>query len=203
MKKKTVALLLALVLVFGVAAGGTIAWLIDQTAEVKNTFTYGDISIKLTETWNTDADKDGEDDSWTAYMAPGYSYTKDPEVTVEANSVDCYLFVKFEQSNDSLLTYTSTLNPTNGWTQGEGEGEGKNGVPTNVWYRTVKSQNGDQSWSLILGNTVSVDDSVTKEQVKALGNKTATLTYTAYACQLYKDNNTPFTPAEAWDKANG
>lgn len=199
MKKKTVALLLALVLVFGVAAGGTLAWLTDKTGEVKNTFTYGDINIELTETWNTDSDGDNKNDCWTAYMAPGYSYDKDPKVTVKADSVDCYLFVKFEKSNDSLLTYVSNLTGANGWTQGTGEGG--DGVPNNVWYRIVSKSADDQEWELIDGNTVSVDSSVTKEQVKALNNKTATLTYTAYACQL-KSNNTDFTPADAWAKVN-
>ena len=45
---KTLALLLALVLVLGVAAGGTIAWLVAQSDTVTNTFTYGDINIALT-----------------------------------------------------------------------------------------------------------------------------------------------------------
>ena len=197
MKKKTVALLLALVLVFGVAAGGTLAWLTDKTTPVVNTFTYGDINIELTETWNTDSDNDNKNDCWTAYMAPGYSYAKDPKVTVKADSVDCYLFVKFEKSNDSLLTYTSNL-MGNGWTQGTGEGG--DGVPNNVWYRVVKSNDPVKSWELIANNTVSVASTVTKEQVMALGTKTATLTYTAFACQLKSDNNTNFTPAEAWAK---
>ena len=39
MKKKTVALLLSLVLVFGVVAGGTLAWLTQKTDSVVNTFT--------------------------------------------------------------------------------------------------------------------------------------------------------------------
>ena len=39
MKKKTVALLLACVMALGVAIGGTMAWLVDSTGEVENTFT--------------------------------------------------------------------------------------------------------------------------------------------------------------------
>ena len=194
MKKKTVALLLALTLVLGVAAGGTLAWLTDKTSEVKNTFTYGDIDIELTETWNTDSDGDKANDCWTAYMAPGYSYDKDPKVTVKANSVDCYLFVKFEKSNDSLLTYVSNLTAANGWLTDDS-------LPTGVYYRIVNKRAADQGWELIANNTVSVASTVTKEQVKALNNKTATLTYTAYACQLYKSNGVEFTPAEAWTNA--
>ena len=39
MKKKTLALLLALVLLAGGVIGGTLAWLTDKTDPVKNTFT--------------------------------------------------------------------------------------------------------------------------------------------------------------------
>ena len=34
--------------------GGSMAWLIDETAPVKNTFTYGDINIDLDETTGED-----------------------------------------------------------------------------------------------------------------------------------------------------
>ena len=50
MKKKTLALVLALTLLVAGVIGGTLAWLTDQTDEVKNTFTVGDINIDLTET---------------------------------------------------------------------------------------------------------------------------------------------------------
>mgnify|MGYP002657696211 FL=1 len=50
MKKKTLALVLALTLLVAGVVGGTLAWLTDRTAEVKHTFTVGDINIDLTET---------------------------------------------------------------------------------------------------------------------------------------------------------
>ena len=49
MKKKTIALLLVLVMIFGISVGGTIAYLTDKKA-VTNTFTVGNVKIKLTET---------------------------------------------------------------------------------------------------------------------------------------------------------
>lgn len=45
--------LLALVLVVGCVAGGTVAWLVATTDTVTNTFTYGKIDITLTETERT------------------------------------------------------------------------------------------------------------------------------------------------------
>lgn len=200
MKKKTIALLLALALVFGGAVGGTIAWLTASTAEVKNTFTTADIGVTLTETLNTDSNNDGTKDKWQAQMIPGYSYTKDPKVEVSTGSVDCYLFVKFEEKNSpsDYLEYTSTLTDANGWTQGTGTGEGGNGVPTNVWYRKVMASETNRSWELLSGNTISVKESVTKSNMPA-ANVTPELTYTAYASQLYKSADEEFTAKEAWD----
>ena len=49
MKKKSLALVLALAMIVVCVVGGTLAWLIATTPEVKNTFTYGDINIELKE----------------------------------------------------------------------------------------------------------------------------------------------------------
>ena len=97
MKKKTLALLLALVLVFGAAVGGTIAYLTDTTDPVTNTFTVGKVDITLTETFNTDTNNDQKNDAWQAQLIPGTTYAKDPVVTVTNDSEDCWLFVKFEE----------------------------------------------------------------------------------------------------------
>ena len=50
MKKKTIALLMVVVMLFGVTVGGTIAWLTASTSKVENTFTVGNINIQLDET---------------------------------------------------------------------------------------------------------------------------------------------------------
>lgn len=199
---KAMTMLLALVLVVGCVVGGTLAWLVDSTGEVKNTFTTADIDVTLTETFNAKSDDSKqENDIWKAQMIPGYSYTKDPKVEVSADSVDCYLFVKFEETNNpsTYLTYTSTLTAENKWTQGEGEGEGegKNGVPTNVWFRKVMTSDTTRSWELLSGNTISVKDTVTKDNMQTAAS--ATLTYTAYASQLYKSAGVEFSAKEAWD----
>lgn len=205
MKKKTVALLLALTLVVGVVAGGTIAWLVDQTGTVTNTFTVGDVNVELTETGiNTDGEK-------TFQLIPGTSYEKDPKVTIKANSVACYLFVRFDEVNSpkDYLEYTSTLTTTNDWIQltGAKDTEGK---PVNVWYREVSNSAADQSWDLLAkldatsNNTVKVKTTV----VKAGTDTTETdnvampaaenqpqLVYRAAAVQ--KDNLTVFA---AWNQ---
>lgn len=185
MKKKTVALLLALVLVLGVAAGGTLAWLIDKTAPVTNTFTVGDINIELTES-------DGLD----LKMVPSKTLAKDPKVTVKANSEACILFVQITKSAnyDSFLQEYAVAD---GWMQLTGAG-----IPDKVYYRTVAATQADTEFQVLAGNSVTVKSDVTKTQLNALTPANyPTLTFTAYACQQL-NGNTTFTPAEAWAKAS-
>lgn len=179
MKKKTLALLLALVLVFGAAVGGTIAYLTDTTGPIANTFTVGKVDITLTETFNTDTNNDQKNDAWQAQLIPGTTYTKDPIVTVTADSEDCWLFVKFEEigSPKTYLTYTSNLTAANGWTQGD-----DTDIPSNVWYRAVNKADATKSFHLLDGDTVTINSTaVTNENMNTAAN--AQLVYTAYACQ--------------------
>lgn len=102
MKKKTLALLLVLVMIFGISVGGTIAYLTDKET-VTNTFTVGDVQIKLDEAkvdeTGTKIDNNGDkviDDkdrvtSNDYKLLPGMSYTKDPAVTVLEGSEESYI----------------------------------------------------------------------------------------------------------------
>lgn len=212
MKKKTIALFLALALVVGCAIGGTVAWLTATTDPVVNTFTVGDINIELKETLKPDGTTLGENDSWSAPIVPGNTYRKNPTVTVKANSEDCYLFVKIDETNmpnTASKTYVQYTLNTSGWTQGTGTGEGGDGVPTDVWYRTVVSSLADTTYELLtkLGdkNTtyeVSIPATLTKDDIKNLYNqdgsaKSFNISFTAYAVQ--QDN---LTAAEAWAELN-
>lgn len=92
--KKIIASLLALVLVIGASIFGTLAYLQDKSEEVKNTFTVGDVQIKLDE---ADVDVYGKKVSEDRVLGneykliPGHSYIKDPTVTVEAGSEESYI----------------------------------------------------------------------------------------------------------------
>lgn len=188
---------LAALLLVTLTIGGTMAWLVDTTGEVKNTFTTAGIDIDLTET------KKGP-----YKLVPGQKHNKNPIVSVvrDTTDVDIYLFVEFTETNNpsTYLTYTSTLTAANGWTQGTGTGEGGNGIPTNVWYRTVAANatttcsvegcTTNPHWHLLDGDTITVKDTVTKENMATAA--TAQLAYKAYAIQ--KDNTG--TEAEAWTK---
>lgn len=182
MKKKSLALLLAIALVVVGAVAGTVAWLTDRTAAVKNTFTTSDITIELTET-----------PVENYKMIPGCTIAKDPKVTVKADSEACYLFVKLEKSENfaDFMTYEMA----DGWT----ELTDVAGV-AGVYYREVPAGTADASFDVLAGNKVTVKDTVTKAKMNALTQATyPTLTVTAYASQLYKNNTQTFTAAEAWD----
>lgn len=176
MKKKTLALVLALTLLVAGVVGGTLAWLTDQTDEVKNTFTVGDINIGLAETT-------------TNYkMVPGNTIAKDPTVTVKANSEACWLFVKVTESEnlDTFITYAIA----EGWTALPGV--------DGVYYREVPASAADQTFSVLAGNAVTVKDTVTKAMLTADNFTNPTLTFKAYAIQ--KDH---FTTADAaWSEVS-
>ena len=150
--------LLALVLVIGCVAGGTVAWLVATTDTVTNTFTYGNIDIALAETTGTNYK-----------VIPGTVIEKDPKVTVKAGSEACYLFVKVEKVG--MFTGMS-YEIADGWTALEGE----NGV----YYRQVGSVTADTSFEVIKGNKITVSSDLTKENIPTAN---PTLKITAYAVQ--------------------
>ncbi len=190
MKKKTLALFTAIIMLFGTAIGGTIAWLNAKSSPVINTFTIGDVSIDLYE-------KDGDDKIYKNeyQLVPGQKYTKNPTVEVlSSTNVDCYLFVEFieGEKNDIYLNYESNLNVNEGWTQGDGTI-----IPKNVWYRTVKSTDDTKSWKLIKNDEISINgDTVTESSMNDAVTNTK-LEYKAYAVQF--DN---LTIEQAWSQVN-
>lgn len=183
-KKHMPRILLVLCLMLVVMVGsiaGTVAWLTDKTDEVKNTFTVGDINITLTETWNTDTDGDNVNDAWKGKVVPGVNLSKDPEVTVKANSEPCWVFVKVTESNWPDIKDTSGNRKINyaiatGWTALDNV--------SGVYYRTVDSiPTTDTEFHVLADNHVTVSSSLTKTEVNTLSNKDFTLTFKAYAIQ--------------------
>lgn len=207
---------LALVLVVAAASvGGTIAWLKASTEPVINTFTVGDINIDLYETVYPDGTekKDNNDkttrldsDEWKAKLIPGKQWSKNPVVVVEAGSEPCWLFVEMTGTvanlSDDILHYELNL-ATNGWQQGQGTGEGKDGIPENVYYKKVDlstdtlSADGSYTWHLLNQDSVLVRNTVTKNDIKNLTASEYTMTFKAYAIQQDGFD----TAAKAWDEA--
>ena len=190
---RPVAMVLALVLLVGAAVGGTIAWLIDDTDPIANTFTVGNIDIALTETFNTDSDGDQENDKWFGKMVPGCTIDKDPKVTVVGGSEDCWLFVEVVESTnlDSFINYEVA----DGWKE----------LSAGIYYREVAASDIDQKFGVLKDDEVSVLAGVTKDMMDAIEDGSATsptLTFTAYAIQQagLTDQNTDGTvdAVDAW-----
>ena len=183
---KTFAVLLVMVLVIGCVIGGSVAWLVSNPDSVVNTFTYGDINITLTETTG---------DSYK--ILPGNDIPKDPKVTVKANSEDCWLFVKVDESN--WPTFTEGTPATrkvkyaiaDGWTALENV--------SGVYYREVDAVTADTDYAVLADNEITVSQNLTKAEVDKVKTTNPTLTFTAYAVQ--HDNNIT-TAAQAWGIAN-
>lgn len=201
MTLKVLTLVLAVILLVGASVGGTVAWLSAKTEAVENTFTVGDVVIRLEETPITVKDNGTIEEGTPAEgvnnkypLVPGVKYTKDPVVTVEADSEKCYLFVKFEEKGNSAtyIQYTSNLTVQNGWTELEND----------VWYRIVEDTDADQQWYLLAGGDdnhgeITINHETVKKDTMEQA-KLASLTYSAYAVQYEKANGDAFTPAEAW-----
>ena len=166
--------LLALVLVIGCVAGGTVAWLVAKTEPVVNTFTYGNIDITLTE------EAGGTEKQFK--IIPGTDIVKDPKVTVTAGSEACWLFVKVEETG-TFVADKVTYAIADSWTQGNGTE-----IPSNVYYREVSAKDAKNgvSYYVLAGNTtypngvITVSSDLTKENIPTAN---PTLTFTAYAVQ--------------------
>lgn len=165
--------LLALVLVIGCVAGGTVAWLVATSDTVTNTFTYGKIDITLTETERT------------YNIVPGVALAKDPKVTVKAGSEDCWLFVKVGQP--IAFADGVSYGIADGWTK----------LEDGVYYREVPKADTDSEYYVLKNNEVTVSSALTKEDIAKVGGS-PTLTFTAYAVQK---ENIP-DAATAWKAAN-
>lgn len=174
--------LLALVLVVGCAVGGTIAWLTATTEPVVNTFTYGKIKIELTETTGTEYK-----------IIPGVNISKDPKVTVKADSEACWLFVKVAEKG-TFVTDKVTYSIANGWMPLDATNH------PGVYYREVNAVTADTNFNVLTGDAtypngvVTVSENLTKAEVNSVAATQPTLTFTAYAVQKDGIN----TAADAW-----
>ena len=188
MKKKILAVVLAVVILAVAAIGATLAWLMDKTEAVVNTFTLGNVTISLVE-----HNADGDEVTANEYkLIPGATYAKDPTVTVAGDSEACYLFIQVDAAgaHADALVY-SVRQGENGWTALPGV--------DNVYYREVAASDDDQSFLVLTG--VEGDDDLADGKITISGDLTSgdiaeitdetkpTLSFTAYAIQ--SDNLTP------------
>ncbi len=174
MKKKLMTVL-AIVLVIAMSVAGTYAYLTSK-AEVKNTFTVGNIAITLDE---AKVDEYGvavagadRVDANTYKLIPGHSYTKDPTVHFAAGSEASYLFVKVVDQISAIeadATVAAQI-AANGWTKLDGV--------DNVYCKSVPANTGDAAVDYAVFGSFKLTDNAA---VASYADKT--ITVTAYAVQ--------------------
>lgn len=177
MKKRTVALVLAIVLVFAVAVGGTVAYL-TSTANVKNTFTVGSVNIKLDEAKVTPDGKavtPAERVTANDYkLMPGHAYTKDPTVTVLKGSEESYVRMKVTFNNAAAIIAMCT-DP-----KFEGEVTGvENAFPLIRMVNFVEA-NAAKWDGIIPDNMVETEEMLENSKYFVMDKEADTLTYYFY-----------------------
>ena len=195
MRKKLLITIACLSCILCVMVTGTIAWLIDTTPTITNTFTPSNVDVDLVET------KGGTTKEFK--MIPGTTIEKDPKVTVDTD-IPCYVFVKVEENLGAWTTFA-----TNGktfktfleysifseWTAVPGT--------TGVYYFVA---GGDDEKQVLTGNAITVSGAnVTKTMMDALYDQNGEvidnlpkLSFTAYAIQQEGSADA----AAAWAKIN-
>lgn len=175
MKLKVLLVIIAAVLTCGCVVGGTTAWLQSRSAVV-NTFAAGNIYLLLTETTGS-----------SYQLIPGATIAKDPRVTVQKGSVDCWLFVQVEKTNDpdSYISYTVA----DGWTLFE----------DGIYYRKQAAPADDVTYPFLAGDRFTVRGDLTVAEMSAMKKAGAypTMKLTAYAVQ----QNSVDTVLDAWNIA--
>lgn len=182
-KTKTKALLMSLCAVLLVAASvlGTMAYLTD-TQKVENTFTVGNVSIKLDEAKVDEngtqvVDKDGNPVARVTEneykLLPGHTYVKDPTVTVLKPSVESYVRMKVTFNNADKIIALCT-DP-----EFEGEVTGvENAFPLIRMVNFVKA-NAAKWDGIIPDNMVDTEDMLANSKYFVKGTDN-TLTYYFY-----------------------
>ena len=193
MKKKIYILIISILSISSFLVGTSVAWLSSTTDTVVNTFTYGDINIKIEETDTGDNDNNEFTNSYK--MLPGNKITKDPKITVLKNSEDSYLFIEIKESENfkDFMTYELV----EGWSLIEGT--------ENVYVKEVNFSEQNQEFYVLKDNTVTVLESVTKAMLNDLDKdgqtNYPTLSFTAYAVQRDSKIAAIDSAAKAWSIA--
>lgn len=198
MKTRSKALLLTLCAVLLVAASvlGTMAYL-TSTDEVTNTFTVGQVKIKLDEAKaNPDGSLVANADRVKANeykLLPGHTYNKDPMVTVLSGSGSSYvkMTVTFSKANELDAIFapggadlTSIFNGYDAakWiAKGNTKDATANTRTYEFWYKeTVGAPTADVALDALF-DSITVPGTITNEQLATIEGMT--ITVNAYAIQ--------------------
>lgn len=196
MKKKLLIMSVAMVLVCAFAVGMTIAYL-TSTDEVVNTFTVGNVRIKLDE---AAANPDGsliEDTprvKANSYkLIPGHTYNKDPMVTVLSGSESSYIKMTvtvtksaqldaiFAPTGADLTSIFDGYDAANWIYKGNTEDTTANTRTYEFWYKeAVAAPTADVALDALF-DSITVPRTITNEQLATIAGMT--ITVNAYAIQ--------------------
>lgn len=198
MKTKSKALILTLCAVLLVAASmlGTMAYLTDNKT-VTNTFTVGQVKIKLDEAKVTPDGKPVADAARVAEnsykLIPGHTYNKDPMVTVLSGSEPSYvkMTVTFSKADEldaifaptgaNLTSIFNGYNLTKWIYKDNTEDATANTRTYEFWYNgTVGAPNGNVALDALF-DSITVPGTITNEQLETIEGMT--ITVNAYAIQ--------------------
>ena len=206
--KKILALAMAAVLLVAVSVAGTLAYLVDFTTEVKNTFSTSEINVDLIEHDYTgkDEDKDGVGDLDTSkpvteendyQIIPGMDMAKDPTLSASSD-VDYWVFVKVDIDNWPANKVSYTLAFDEDWDSFEIAGGA-------TVYWTAKAANDPiEDMSLLVGDVITVDDELTKEELAAIKtNGAPKMAFEAFACQQYGFDDAEAAWTQLWAGTEG
>lgn len=198
MKTKSKALILTLCAVLLVAASmlGTMAYLTDNKT-VTNTFTVGQVKIKLDEAKVTPDGKPVADAARVAEnsykLIPGHTYTKDPMVTVLSGSEPSYvkMTVTFSKADEldaifaptgaNLTSIFNGYDNTSWIYKGNTKDATANTRTYEFWYKEAVDAPDDNVALDALFDSITVPGTITNEQLATI--KGMTITVNAYAIQ--------------------
>lgn len=196
--KKAMLMTLCAIILVVATVFGTMAYL-TSTDEVVNTFTVGNVAIKLDEAkvgtdgkalTGADATRVKEN---SYKLLPGHVYDKDPTVTVLAGSEESYvkMTVTVNKANEldaifapggaNLTSIFGGYDATNWIAKGDTKDATANTRTYEFWYKeAVGAPTGDVALDALF-DTITVPGTITKEQLATI--KGMTITVNAYAIQ--------------------
>lgn len=211
-KNKVVLLALCMVALIAVSVLGTMAYL-TSTDQVVNTFTVGNVQIKLDEAKaNPDGSlvPDADRVKANSYkLIPGHTYNKDPKVTVLKGSEKSYIkmtvtFTKsdaldaiFAPTGANLTSIFNGYDSTNWIAKGNTEDTAAHTRTYEFWYKeAVAAPDGDVALDALF-DSITVPGTITNTQLATIEGMT--ITVKAYAIQADGFD----TPELAWAAYNG
>jgi len=196
MNKKIATFVVAMVLLLGVTLGITFALMTAETKTITNTFVAGGFGdLKLFETDENGEDKEAADQTYSHYtMYPGASIDKNAYVTFDltgSDKTDYYVYIKVDaptwtdaDNNGSFVNGPLSFD-LDGWEslyEFDENGDYEDNLKGFYYKKIDKGTNvNSELGNIIASDNVLVAADATEDQLKALEDENAAITFSAYA----------------------